>query len=334
MVTSHPLKRKEMIFIDGNAKITADEIVLLVPKNLINNTDISHYAITVYCLIKKLSFSSCTDIQCITLQQLIFYLTGEIPNRRSAIYDHIQQGLSDLVENDYIEIKDVQQKHYILNCENLWFDTGKESFVNVFYSDVLNILKIEGVNNHRLLRYYIFLMGTMNGNIKIKLPSGISKKGVVSDMAIGYLSDRTGISQKTIMEYNKLLEETKVLYIYRFAGFIINHDSIKNSHNVYGRYTDKEYVDAYVKNKQNRTSKKQNAEIDIDEVNDKRRLSQMYKAICLGQDLNYSKHQILKVYKYIETENEKYAKLYDETRNITYLNKLRDMSVFKKYLME
>ncbi len=311
-----------------------EDIAILIPKSLINNLEISHYSITVYCLIKKLLFFSGTDTLCLTLPQLVFYLTGEIPLKRNSLCDHLQQGLSELIENDYIELETIQQKHYLLNCEKVWFDTKREPFVSIPYDAVINIFKIDGVNNHRLLRYYIFLIGTINGNLSVKLPSGKSKKGVISDMGIGYLSEQTDISQKTIMEYNRILEQENLIYVYRFTDFISSGDILKNSHNIYGRYEDREYVDAYVNTKQSRSSRKINSHIDIDGINDKRSLAQIYRNICAGKEGNYSKHQIMRVYSYICEENEKYARLYDETRNIAYLNKIRDVSIFKDYLME
>ena len=324
----------EMIFIKINLDKPPNNVTILVPKSLISNLEISHYSITVYCLIKKLLYFSNENTLCLTIPQLTFYLTGEIPIRRNSLCDHLQQGLSDLIENDYIELETIQQKHYLLNCEKLWFDTGSETFVSISYDEVVDIFKINGVNNHRLLRYYIFLIGTFNGNLSVKLSNGVSKKGVVSDMGIGYLSEQTDISQKTIMDYNRLLEQSNLIYIYRFTDFICSGDVLKNSHNIYGRYKDKEYVDAYVKMKQKRNGNKSNSHIGAEEVNDKRSLAQIYRNICAGKADGYSKRQIMRAYSYICSENEKYEKLYDETRNTTYLNKIRDASIFKDYLTD
>lgn len=57
----------------------------------------------------------------------------------------------------------------------------------------------------------------------------------------------------------------------------------------------------------------------------------MYVQISKENDSKYSENDILEVYNYVISENEKYEKLYEKNNYDGYLEKIRDLTVFDKY---
>ena len=54
-----------------------------------------------------------------------------------------------------------------------------------------------------------------------------------------------------------------------------------------------------------------------------------FNEMLKGKD--YSKEEILDIYNYILTENKKYTALYNKHEDENYLEKIRDVDVFRKY---
>lgn len=306
--------------------------MLLIPKSLYENNEISSYATAVYCILQKLSIHSGLHIQCITYQTLIYYLTGEIPDRRNVIYGHIQSGLEELFKNGYVKIVKNQQKHFVLDCSRLRLDTDSGNFSNVFFEEVRKIFQIKGINNYCLLRYFILLMGTLVAKITVTLPDGNSKSGIISNFPISYLAKQMDVSTKTIMDYNKALEDAKLIYVYRQNDFVLDeNNSLKTLSNIYGRYEDKEYIDAFAHNQRQYNKSHRHTDENYNNTNQKRRLAQMYQHIRKGKYDDYSEDEIIAVYNYVLSENKKYEELYDKTQYDGYLDKIRDIDVFKKF---
>lgn len=88
-----------MIFIEEN-----NDISLFIPDVLIENKTLSNYSIAVYCVLHALSIPTHIPIQCVTQQQLEFYLTGQVSKRRR-ISDYIRCGLQELIDNEIIKKK-------------------------------------------------------------------------------------------------------------------------------------------------------------------------------------------------------------------------------------
>lgn len=317
---------------EKNAKETKNEFMLLIPKKLYEDCSLSHYAITAYCMLKNLHLHNSIFSQCISLQELIYQFTGRIPDRRNRIYSYIEQGIEELHFENYIQIVGVQQKHYLLDCGNLCFDTTEGNFSNVSFEEVQKIFQIKGVNNYCLLRYFILLMGTLVSKITVALPDGNSKSGIISNLPISYFAKQMDVSTKTIMDYNKLLEEAKLIYVHRQDDFVLDENhSLKSLPNVYGRYENKEYIDTFAHNQRQYNNSYRHADETYNNANQKRRLAQMYQQICKGKYNTYSEGEIISVYNYVLAENKKYEELYDKTQYDGYLDKIRDIDVFDKF---
>lgn len=307
-------------------------ITLLIPKSISESREYSDYALVVYCLLQELSVPTQLPIQCVTCIQLIYYLIGEIPQQRNRIKDYIKCGINELVKKGIIIKQKEFSKHYILDCQRLWIDTDGGNFTKIFLDEVQQIFKIKNINNFTLFRYFIFLMGTLVGKITVYLTNGEYKNGVVGNYTIDYIANKIGISKKTAIEYNKILEKEKLLYVYRQKDFVIDEENnIKSLSNIYGRYCDKEYIEKFANNqkkyKQSYRYKKNDQEVS----NNKRRLAQMYQQLLKGRGKKYTKNEILEIYNYVISENKKYENMYEKNKCEDHLNKIRDVDIFNKF---
>ena len=326
---SYNLKKKGETFIEKEK--FNNEISLFIPETLIADKGLSNYAIAVYCVLHTLCIPTQLYLQCITQNQIEFYLTGQLSGRRR-ISDYIRCGLNELIDNGIIIKKNEIQKHYILDCSKLWIDTKKTKFTPITFSEVQKIFQIENVNNFLLLRYFILLMGTISSSITVYLHNGENKIRVVGNVSIEYLSNLSGISIRSIIEYNKLLEKTGLLYVYRQRDFILDEEKgVKSLPNIYGRVSDIEYINRYAQNQKEHKNSYKYLKSNNEKANNKRRLAQMYVQISKENDSKYSENDILEVYNYVISENEKYEKMYEKNNYDGYLEKIRDLTVFDKY---
>ena len=311
--------------------IINEEITLLIPERLVTDKTFSNYSLAVYCTLHALSVPTHLQIQCITQQEIEFYLTGKISKRR-IISDYIKCGINELVDNGIIIKIDELSKHYVLDCSNLLINTDSIKFTAITFNEVQKIFQVKNINNFLLLRYFVLLIGTISGKITVYLENGEYKNRVVGNFTIDYLSDLSGIGIRTIIEYNKILEKIGLIYIYRQEDFVLDKENnIKRLNNIYGRASDIEYVTMFAKNQQKYYESYKYLENNNKKANNKRRLAQMYQQLIKGGGKDYSEQDIKEIYKYVITENEKYERMYLKNKCEDYLDKIRDVSIFDKY---
>ena len=246
--------------------------------------------------------------------------------------DYIKCGINELVDNHIIKKVDEQQKHYILDCSNLWTNTSKEFFTIITFGEVQKIFNVENVNNFLLLRYFVSLISTISSKITVYLENGEYKNRVVGNFTIDYLSELSGITDRTIIEYNKILEEIGLIYIYRQEDFVLDKENnIKRLNNIYGRTSDIEYITTFAKNQQKHYESYYYLENNNKKANNKRRLAQMYQQLLRGGGKDYTEKDINAIYNYVIEENQKYERMYEKNKCEEYLDKIRNTDIFDKF---
>lgn len=312
--------------------IFENKITLLIPKSISDSNEYSNYSIATYCLLQELSVPNQLPIQCVTCNQLVFYLTGEVSQQRNRMTDYIKCGIRELIDNGIITKLDEFSKHYVLDCNNLWIDSSQGNFTKIYFSEIQQIFSIKNINQFSLLRYFITLMGTLSGKITVYLENGEYKNCVIGNFTIDYLAQLAGISNRSVIEYNKILEEHKLIYIYRQKDFIFEEDnSIRQLTNVYGRYDDSEYIDMFAKNQKQYKDSYKYRKNNHEKANSKRKFAQMYQQLLRGKGEKYTEQEITDIYNYVITENKKYERMYEKNGYEDYLDKIRDIDVFDKY---
>ncbi len=313
------------------------KINIFVPINILTNLKLSDSAIAVYCALDALAIPYDFKSICVIYHQIIYFLTGKTKQQRNRIMRNIEHGLAELVDNNIISIIDKYNKNLIIDCSNLLFDTQKEKYVTVKACEIYSILKDtqdEQCNSFKVLRYFISLMSCINKKIEVKLNNGDSKKNVIGNATIEYFANLLSLSQSSIINYNKLLEDLKLIYVCRRQHMIIDKNkNISRLSNIYGRYEDKEYIEEYAKQEREKYVSNSNICIntDVNAANKKRKLAQMYQQLIKGKGQDYTEDEIYEVYDYVIAENEKYENLYKQEGYTSYLNKIRDVSIFDKY---
>lgn len=302
---------------------------------MINSCEFSDYELAVYCVLKMLTVTTYIDDHYITPKQIEFYLTGKLGARRTT--DNIKAGLLELINKGIVSKKeDCNCKgEYILDCSNLWLQE-KKTFTIIDYSEIIDIFQISGKNGFKLLRYFISLIGTISSKIEVYTSAVHSRTRVVGTFTIDRLSELSGVSQRSIVEYNKMLEDAGLIYIYRQGDFTIDGEkNIRQLQNVYGRLCDKEYVDAFAKNQRKYSKSFKHTRKSTGVINNNRRLAQMYNQLVKlnenNQEIKYSNSEIQDVYNYVISENKKYNNMYDKDGYEKYLDKIRDVDIFDKY---
>lgn len=307
------------------------DITLLIPEKLIFDNTFSNYSLAVYCVLRTLSQPTRLPIQCVTQEQVEFYLTGQLSNRRR-MSDYIKCGINELVENHIIEKNDIVQKHFILDCTNLCTNESQEHFAIITFEEVKKIFNVENTNNFLLLKYFCSLIWTISSKITVYLENGEYKNRVVGNFTIDYLSELSGIGVRTIIEYNKILEEKGLIYIYRQEDFVLDKENnIKRLNNIYGRASDIEYITTFAKNQQKHYESYRYLENNNKKTNTKRRLAQMYQQLLKGGGKDYTEKDITEIYNYVIEENQKYERMYEKNKCEDYLDKIRNIDIFDKY---
>lgn len=310
----------------------AKDILLFIPNNIISN-QFSNFAIATFCSLQSLVVPIQSKSYCTNVNQLLYRIVNDIDcfkNRRKL--DYIKCGLNELIENKVINSIYEIKGNYILDCSNLWIDTNNSNYTIITFNEVIKIFEIENVNNFSLLRYFIFFIGTISNKITVYLENGEYKNHVIGNFTIEYLSQLSGISKRTIIEYNKILEDNKLIYINRQNDFIINEENnIKQLPNVYGRFKDIQYINTFANNQKKFKESYKYVKNNIEKINNKRRLAQKYQQLLKGGGKNYSKEEIQEIYYYVINENKKYYNTYDKTKNENILDKIRDVQIFKQF---
>ncbi|WP_143452702.1 hypothetical protein [Konateibacter massiliensis] len=310
------------------------DLQLFIPEKIYNSQTYSTYAIATYCAIKALCNSSINH-HCLTPYQITYYLTmDKKPTKRMIKY--IKTGLDELIENRVVIHEGSYQTCYFLNCDSIWFDTEKERFTIISFNEVQIIFKAKNVNCFLLLKFCVFLIGTISASIEVYLDAHQSKTRVVGNLTIDFIAEKSGISIRTVIEYTKILEELGLLYVNRQNDFVIDDkNNIKQLSNVYGRPCDKEYIDIFASNQQKYKSSYRYIQKNINTVNNNRRFAQMFNQLKKSNENNeknkYSNGEIQDIYNYVVSENKKYELLYEKNKYEEYLEKIRDTDIFNKY---
>jgi hypothetical protein len=136
-------------------------------------------------------------------------------------------------------------------------------------------------------------------------------------MSQEYLAEISNISVHSVVEYTKMLEDLKLIYISR-CSFMFKDakGSVKRHNNIYGKYTDKELVDEFANIRYAMYDDLHQVQSSIS-TNKARSLMQKYN--YLRNDTKYDKETVETIYNYVCEYNKKHPK------------KQKDMTPFEKY---
>ena len=301
---------------------------IFIPKELTDRAGINQYELLVYCYLKLLCPLQEVDSYHLDINDIIYAIYRKTDIGQN-IRGNIYEALNNLIDTGNITGERSGNTRYIIKTDSLQVDIKQEKFIIADSNDIRAIMATGHILRVPLVRYYIYLMRTINADIKVYGYDGKSRKNVVGNQTQHYLAYIMRSSVPTVMRYNKLLEDMKVIYIHRSNDFIVREGRVRQMANVYGRYADREYIDKYAESLKEQLHSYNHFKPRLDEANNKRRLSKMYFWLCKGKE--YSDGEVREIYEYVVADNKMYRNLAKSESDTRYLEKLKDETVFAKY---
>ena len=226
----------------------------------LNNDVISDLSLTdseigVYVALRNIYLSN-RDYQVVTFNMIAYELFGNKDYKR-AIFESIKSSFKSLVDKEIITIIDeLSSTEFVVNLSKLYINMENEDTYYTIIKDneVHTIMNINSkIDKFKLLRYFIICMKTICRTTGVYKDCG-TKQNFVGFMTQEYLCSLIGISHDTnsklIQTYNSVLEENKLLYIYRHTEMKRDKKTgqIKSFANHYGRYEDKDDIEIFALN--------------------------------------------------------------------------------------
>lgn len=323
---------------------------IYINKDLLTGNSISSEGILVYIALRMLMSENislfggeATEDVC-SLNRLGFLLGAKLPLDR-VLLESLQAGITELSDAKLIEIKhDLSTRNtheYLLELSELRLDTEKSKFVIVRSDEIQTIMGSDELTKKKisLLKYFTVLVGTfdLSGNLDKRY------RGKVGHMSIQYVSGQSGVSERTCMRYNEVLEKLNLLYISRSNDKVVKDGQVKQIKNCYSRYSDKDVCSMYAQTFENlngHQAKVQKQEKKAQSDNSKRMGVLYYK---ISQGFTYDEKTTTEVFQYVKNENKSIRQeidminqkdflSYDDKYKLRELkNKIRDESVFDRF---
>ena len=148
----------------------------------------------------------------------------------------LRKAIEYLTDNGAITIVRNTKDHYCL-VNNFRVDPKTERFTIIRHSELQQLYKCKTGKSDKIINYFVKLIQTINSTSK------------VGWTAIETLANTLDVSTKSICQWNTILEQHNLIYIYRYDVCKVVGNHSQNLTNVYGRPCDKALIDAYAQSK-------------------------------------------------------------------------------------
>lgn len=212
---------------------------ILINENIYKSSNITVYGLATYCSLKSLLANNETKQVYVNPDVLSYQLVRTLKCSRRFV-DSIKIGLGELISNNLVRVIESKGGSYVLDCSKLLTFNKDEYYTIITYDELLRIFRLDSKHKFSILRYFIFIIGSLNKNIDVWIDESQHKTRVVGTLVIDCIAQLCGISKSSAIRYNQILEDANLIYIKRTEDVI-------RCPNVYGRPEDKEYIDAYAK---------------------------------------------------------------------------------------
>lgn len=307
---------------------------IFLRKNVVENKNLTNDGLTVYVALKKLMNKEEKEYY-ISHNMIAFTLFGNT-NFNRYFLNHIKYGLQNLIDMELVKVNaTIGKNEFVLDLSKLFFeidnvDETKNYFIKIHSNEVHKIMQ-SNKDKFNLLKCFIHTISSIDYGAKVYVD--ISYKNVeVGYMTQEYLGSLCGLNQVDYYKYSVELENLGVLYIRRSDDFYLDGDIPKRLANCYGRPSDKNLINLYstkYSEMKDSVDFKCNKEMTTKKANHKKSLAMKFNEMLKGKD--YTKEEILDIYNYVLAENKKYTALYNKHEDENYLEKIRDVDVFRKY---
>lgn len=299
---------------------------ILIRKDLLESEDISNEALAVYCAICKnyIKYTNDSSTTFLSVEYINFLLYGDLGTKQSK--REIINGIKCLVSHGLVKQIDTFKNFSGLYDVSELVHSTKGIYCTSIGSEELNTILSQKYVRFSLLRYYLILIGTFDASLSVDK----EYKFKISVTPIEVLEYMTNNSKNTVIKYNSILSDLKLIYIGRkYTLGRKGNGVVGQIANVYSRYEDRKLCDEYISNV-SITNKKNIPKLHTG-ANLSRKYLQMYNQMKKGK--KYDLETVKTIYSYVEQWNYKKRAEYFETHgNDEGLEKeLKSLDVFKEY---
>ena len=155
-------------------------------------------------------------------------------NKKRELY--IKNAIEYFEEEQIIKVIEAKKENYeIMN--NFKVNTKDTTFIITSLDELKTLAEIKVGKKDTIVNYYLKLLSTINNKTK------------VGYWTIEDLAEDISISTRTIIDYNEILENAKLIYIKRFNKTKVVNGKTQRLNNIYGRFADKYTIEEYAKNR-------------------------------------------------------------------------------------
>ena len=249
-------------------------------------------------------------------------------------------GLRDLEQHGLIRKIYEKKYNFEYDLQPIHFEPfnatkENEEFFTVVHSDELNtIMQITEKDfpgsKAKLVRYFVNVASTFLHGKKwtFTLPDGTRSDGVISFPSIEILADYSNINKDTVVTYNKILEQAKVLCIYRANEMILFADNtLSGITHTYGRYKYRKFVigkGTEHKEKYGHDKVTQNIKHKTQKTAERKSLAAKYYQL-VSENKMYDEETIIEIYRYAVEYNK------DHEGDSFFADKMKDLDFFKQF---
>ena len=292
------------------------DVKIILKKDIVLNKDLSNNALLTYVGL-AICFKHGMDYVYADKHMLYFYLSGMLSSIPRRFDENIRSGLAELIDKKIITCKKKNSTAYYIDVNDFVINDD-ENYVVIYLSEIQKIICCDYKGKISILRYYIWLLiKFILKNIVKDIRDPDKYKNVLGMVSQEYIEDILDISVHSVVDYTKILEDLKMLYVSR-CSFMFKDEkgNVKRHNNIYGRYSDKDIIKDFTKVRYDMYDDLHKVQ-KTNSINKSRSLMQKYN--CLRNDTKYDKDTVDEIYNYICEYNNKHPK------------KKKDMTPFLEY---
>lgn len=265
-------------------------------KDLVKSLDTD--ALLVYVALRSMYHENEEEFY-VSVNSLCYRLFGNCTYTRT-FKDCVVCGFGTLVKRGMVVVKEELNKtEFVVDAKGLHFKDCFFIGIDLEYIRMACNVNVR-VDRGSLVKYLLTMVGTLcNDPNYFQGCEYEHMKGKIGFMPISYIAQESGISEQTALSYNTILEDNKIMYIYRFHHTYYDEiqEKIKSLNNLYGLYESKKDVLKFARG----AAAKYDVPFKGTNDADKRRsLSMKYNAMKKGK--KYSEEETKEILEYIKSK--------------------------------
>lgn len=259
--------------------------MVFISHEIIRDSELTSDDLLTYCFVQIHTYSNNYDSCLFRVSDIIDQAFGRCNSH--SLSERFSKTIKKLMVSGYLDM--IAETN---NTYRIWmssFDLSKEGgYVKVDANELRNIVDEVERGKADALRYYLLIMSSAN-----KFGVGVYERN--------WFANIMGVSEEVISRLTKILEDLKIIYVYRASDFYTS--------NTYGLYKYKEAIDI--------AGKKRSKGRELSsKANEKRKYVAMYYSFLDGKE--YPIETLQDIYEHLEKRNKEIADLGKRARGTTY----------------